>query len=102
VVRRLAILLLLLLIAPETRAQTADLILTGGRVVTQDAADRIAQAIALRVDTIMAVGTDAEIAALAGPSTRRITLDGRTVIPAPANSRADSRNSGAPRLRENA
>jgi predicted amidohydrolase YtcJ len=64
------------------RAQSsADLVLTNGKIVTVDERFTIAQALAVRGDRIVAVGSNAEIAGLAGPSTRRIDLRGRTVVP---------------------
>ena len=62
-------------------AQPADLILRDGRIVTVDADWRIAEAIAIRDGSFVAVGDDAAIAALAGPSTEIIELGGRTVVP---------------------
>jgi predicted amidohydrolase YtcJ len=59
----------------------ADTILSGGRIITVDSRFTIAQALAIRGDRIAAVGTDEEVARLAGPSTRRIDLRGRSVIP---------------------
>src|SRR5262249_45988600 len=41
----------------------------------------VVQAMALRGNTIVAVGTDRAISALIGPHTRRIDLRGRTVLP---------------------
>lgn len=61
--------------------QPADLILVNGNVLTVDAADRVAQAVAVRAGRIVAVGSNAEIARLAGSGTRRIDLRGRTVTP---------------------
>ncbi|MBU6151077.1 MAG: hypothetical protein KGR25_06470, partial [Chloroflexi bacterium] len=58
-----------------------DLILHGGKVVTVDADFSIAHAIAIRGDRIVGVGSDAEMLALAGKNTRKVSLDGRTVIP---------------------
>ena len=65
------------------RAQQAapDLILTNGKIITVDDRFTIAQAVAVRGDRIVAVGTTQEITRLAGPSTRRIDLRGRAVIP---------------------
>ncbi|MFD8614170.1 amidohydrolase [Streptomyces sp. NPDC059631] len=60
---------------------TADLILTGGDVLTIDDDFSVAQAVAVAGDRILAVGSDAEITALAGPDTRVIDLAGRTVLP---------------------
>ncbi|HUE82342.1 MAG TPA: amidohydrolase [Pyrinomonadaceae bacterium] len=59
----------------------ADLILFNGKVFTADPAHLYAQAIAIRGERIIAVGTSAEIAVLGGPKTRRIDLEGRLVIP---------------------
>ncbi|GAA5038442.1 hypothetical protein HNP84_003343 [Thermocatellispora tengchongensis] len=59
----------------------ADLILTGGRVLVLDAAFTVARAVAVRGGRVLAAGGDAEIERLAGPATRRIALDGRSVLP---------------------
>lgn len=58
-----------------------DLVLHHGRILTVDATDRVAEAIAIRGDRIVAVGSDAEVLRLAGPGTRRIDLGGRAVTP---------------------
>jgi predicted amidohydrolase YtcJ len=58
-----------------------DLILVNGTILTIDASDRIAEAVAIQGDRIGAVGDTAFIDSLAGPNTRRIDLDGRTVTP---------------------
>jgi predicted amidohydrolase YtcJ len=60
---------------------TADTVLAGGKVVTMDAADSTAQAVALKDGLVLQVGDDAVIMALAGPATRVIDLRGRTVTP---------------------
>ena len=72
-----------LLAAPALLAQgtAPDLILTNGKIVTVDERFTIAQAIAVRGDRVIAVGSNAEIGRLAGPPTRRIDLRGRTVLP---------------------
>lgn len=57
------------------------MILTGGKVFTSDTSRLWAQAVAVRGERILAVGSDAEIERLAGARTRRIALDGRTVVP---------------------
>ena len=58
-----------------------DLILSNGKIVTVDDRFTIAQGVAIRGDRIVAVGTSQEIGQLAGPTTRRIDLRGRTVTP---------------------
>lgn len=59
----------------------ADLILRGGSVLVLDDADTRAQAIAVHDGRILAVGSDAEIDAFAGPRTAVVELRGRAVIP---------------------
>jgi predicted amidohydrolase YtcJ len=63
------------------QSPAASLILTGGRVWTGDPARPRAEAVAIAGDRILAVGTVAEIARLAGPGTRTIRLAGRFVAP---------------------
>lgn len=67
--------------AVSLMAQTPDVVLLNGKVVTVDDRFSIAQAVAIRGERFVAVGTNAEITRLAGPQTRRIDLRGRTVIP---------------------
>lgn len=68
--------------APRAQTQApADLILSNGKVITVDERFTIAQAVAVRGDQIVAVGSNQEIARLAGPGTRRIDLRGRAVVP---------------------
>ncbi len=62
-------------------AGSPDLILVNGKVITVDEKFTIAQAVAVQGDRIAAVGTNDEIEALAGTTTTRIDLRGRTVIP---------------------
>jgi len=58
-----------------------DLILWNGKIVTVDNRFTIAQAVAIRGDRVIATGTNQQVTRLAGPSTRRIDLSGKTVIP---------------------
>ncbi len=60
---------------------TADLILVNGKLWTVDPARPKTQALAVWRDRITAVGTDAEIRALAGPATKVIDVHGRRVVP---------------------
>ena len=76
------VLVLVALLCPAPAwAQAPDTILVGGKVVAVDNQSSIREAIAVRDGRITAVGSSAEIRALAGPSTRVIDLQGRTVIP---------------------
>ncbi|HEX9165604.1 MAG TPA: hypothetical protein VF862_06815, partial [Gemmatimonadales bacterium] len=58
-----------------------DLILAGGRIFTADTTRPWAEAIAIAGDRIQAVGSDAEVRALAGRETRVVELGGRVVVP---------------------
>ncbi len=62
-------------------AQTADLVLINGKIVTVDDRFTIAEALAVAGERVTAVGRNAEIEKLKGPATRVIDLGGRTVIP---------------------
>jgi predicted amidohydrolase YtcJ len=68
-------------VARRAQQTAPDLILHNGRIITVDANDRVAQALAVRGERIVAVGSDAEVLRLAGPGTRRIDLGGRAVTP---------------------
>ncbi|UOQ53537.1 amidohydrolase [Hymenobacter cellulosivorans] len=61
--------------------QPADMVLLNGKLFTADATQPTAQALAIRGERIVAVGTTAEISKLTGPRTRRLDLQGRTVTP---------------------
>ncbi len=62
-------------------APPPDRILLNGLIWTGDSARPAATAIALRGDSIVAVGFDADIEALAGEATRVENLEGRRVVP---------------------
>jgi imidazolonepropionase-like amidohydrolase len=70
-----------LLASPTAMAGQADLILVGAKVLTGDSNRPTAEAVALGGERIRAVGPNEEIQRLAGPKTRIVDLDGRTVIP---------------------
>ena len=59
---------------------SADLLLLNGRVYTVDAARPWAEAVAIADDRILAVGSSAELRALAGARTRTIDLRGAFVV----------------------
>ncbi|MGH9482864.1 MAG: amidohydrolase, partial [Terriglobales bacterium] len=58
-----------------------DTIYLHGKIMTMDPAHPAAQALAVAGDRLLAVGSDAEVEALAGPRTRRVDLGGRFVVP---------------------
>ncbi len=63
----------------------ADMVMINGKILTADTADlndfTVAQAAAVYNEKFVVVGSNEEALEFAGPSTRRIDLDGRTVIP---------------------
>ncbi|MFC1575918.1 amidohydrolase, partial [Gemmatimonadota bacterium] len=76
------VLLLFLLACGVDREPTpADLVLRGGRVLTLDPANPEAEALAVRGNTILAVGTREEVGRLIGDATQVIELDGGLVLP---------------------
>src|SRR4051812_8944600 len=76
----------------------ADLILVNGRVLTVDSGDRVAQAVAVAGNKIVAVGTTADIERTAGLGTRRIDLHGRAVTPGLLDAHAHFSGGAADRL----
>ncbi|UCC75810.1 MAG: amidohydrolase family protein, partial [Anaerolineales bacterium] len=60
---------------------TVDVIFHNGALLTMEGGSWDAQAIAIRGDTIIAVGSDNEILALQGEQTEVIDLGGRTLLP---------------------
>ena len=67
--------------AAASRDAPADLVLLHGRIHTEDPQRTVAQALALRGNTIVAVGSDHAMSALIGPGTRTIDLHGKLVLP---------------------
>jgi len=63
------------------RAQPADLILYNAKIITVDPNFRIATAMAVRGDRILAAGGNADIRLLAGPQTRQLDLKSKVVMP---------------------
>ncbi len=77
----LALAALLLSISRQLPANPADLVLLNGRIVTLDSAVPTAEALAIRGDRVVAVGSNRAIEALIGPATHRMDLGGRLAIP---------------------
>jgi predicted amidohydrolase YtcJ len=72
----------LLLAAPAAAAERpADLVLTGGAVITLDPARPRATAVAVRDGRIVAVGGDADVQPFRGSQTRVVALAGGGVVP---------------------
>ena len=62
-------------------SQNADTILVNGKILTVDRQFSTREAVAIRDGRISAVGSNADVRKQAGPKTRVIDLQGRTVIP---------------------
>lgn len=61
--------------------ERADVVLHGGKIVTLDDAATIAEAIAIRDESVLAVGSNEAMLALADETTETVDLEGRTVVP---------------------
>lgn len=59
----------------------ADIVLHNGNIFTVNSAQPSATAVAISHGRFIAVGSDKDVLNLAGPSTRRIDLGGKTVLP---------------------
>lgn len=77
----------------------ADQVLVNATVLTVDTTNPVAQAIAIRGNRIVAVGSDADVLEWAGPNTRQVDMEGRTVTPGLLDAHAHFNGSGADRLR---
>ncbi len=71
-----------------------ELILFNGKVLTVDEQFAIAEAVAARDGKVLAVGTNADIKRLAGPQTRLVDLEGRSVVPGFIDSDGDNAFAG--------
>jgi predicted amidohydrolase YtcJ len=69
-------------------AETADLVLTGGKLITVDKKDSIAQAVAVKNGRILDAGSDEAIRQYVGQETQVVDLHGRTVTPGLIDSHA--------------
>ncbi len=67
--------------APQDAAPVADLLIVNGDVVTVDTARPYAEAVAIKGDLILAVGTAAELSKHRGDDTEIIDVQGQMVIP---------------------
>jgi len=77
----LSALILLALLANAHAQGAPDTIYLNGKIVTLDDYFSIEEAVAVRGNSIQAVGSDQEISSLKGDSTLVLDLQGRTVIP---------------------
>jgi predicted amidohydrolase YtcJ len=77
----LSALILLTVIANAHGQEVPDTIYLNGKIVTVDDYFSIAEAVAVRGNTIQAVGSNQEISSLKGDATLVVDLQGRTVMP---------------------
>ncbi len=68
-------------LAAAAAAAPADLVLIHGKIHTEDAGRSVVQALAVRGNTMVAVGSDQSMAAFIGPGTIKVDLGGRVVLP---------------------
>ncbi len=66
---------------PPAASGAADLIYSGGPIVTVNDAQPTAEAVAVRGGRILAVGTLQQVEAKRWPGTRMVNLEGRTLLP---------------------
>jgi predicted amidohydrolase YtcJ len=67
--------------ASQIFAQAPDIILTNGKIFTSNNKQLYTEAVAIKGNKIVAVGNNAVISKLASPSTKKINLEGKTVVP---------------------
>ena len=72
----------------------ADLVVRSANVLTVDARDTVAQAVAVRGGAIVAVGRNADVDPLVGARTRVLDLPGKTVTPGFIDSHTHSVHAG--------
>src|SRR5712691_3468365 len=72
---------LLAALSVAAQAQTADVLLLNGKIVTVDDRFSISEALAIKGARIVTLGSSADIEKLKGPQTQVIDLNKRTVIP---------------------
>jgi predicted amidohydrolase YtcJ len=84
--------------ADQAASEAPDLILVHGTILTVDAHDSIAQALAVRNGIIVAVGKDRDILRLAGAATHITDLHGRTATPGLIDSHAHIAEAGIKEL----
>ena len=69
------------LLACSPAEEPADLVLMGGRIVTMDAANPEAEALAARGQKLVAVGSEKDVSRFIGPDTEVIDLGGALAVP---------------------
>lgn len=86
--------------AANAAAAPADTVLLHGRIITVDATDNVAQALAITGGRISLVGTDKAVQALVGSNTKVIDLHGRAATPGLIDTHAHILSTGIGELYE--
>ncbi len=73
--------LFFLALSPVALGQDLDVLIHNAKVITLDPVDRIAQAVGIQGDRIVAVGALADVERRAGPNTKRIDAHGQSLLP---------------------
>ncbi|GAB5412915.1 MAG: amidohydrolase [Congregibacter sp.] len=79
--RRLFVALCTTALAASFTTAAPDLVLHGGPIITLDNDNRVVEAVAVEDGLIVALGSEAEVSALADASTQRVDLAGATLLP---------------------
>src|SRR5687767_523951 len=66
---------------PQSMSSSAELVLYNGRITTLERQKPESEAVAMRDGRFVAVGSERDVMATAGPDAKRIDLKGRLVIP---------------------
>ncbi len=81
------------------KKEPADLVLMNGKIVTVDETKPEAKALAVRGDTIVAVGSDKDINPYISETTKKIDLEGKLAIPGLIDSHAHFTSIGQAKMR---
>jgi len=90
--------ILILTVGCAAKVEPADLVVTNGKIVTMDAANPQAEALAARAGKIVAVGTAKTIARYIGPATEVIDLGGKLAVPGLIDSHLHFQSTGQAKL----
>ena len=86
--------------AREKAGEVADLILYHAKVLTVDEKFSVAEAVAVKGDRILAVGSDEAVLKLKGPKTKLVDAQGRNVLPGLYDSHTHPMGAATSEIRE--
>jgi len=78
---KIILVILALALGMTREAQSVDLVFLNGRILTMDDARPQAEALAVQGEYVQALGSNADMRALAGPKTQIVDLQGRMMVP---------------------